>query len=291
APDPSRERLELVHEPGYLDRLERFCASGGGWVDPDTYAGPRSYEAAARAAAACCGAVDGVFEEAAPAFCLIRPPGHHATLNRAMGFCLINHAAVAARHAVARGLAEKAAIVDVDVHHGNGTQEVFWRDPSVLYLSLHQFPWYPGTGALEEVGEETVNVPLPAGTGDPTYLEAMTRIVGPVLRQFGPGLIIVSAGFDAHARDPLSLMNVSTAGFAAMISSLLALAEEVCGGRLVATLEGGYDLEGLSTSFVAALSVMAGREWEQPPPYDSPEGSVAALERAVEFHSRRSRLS
>ncbi len=258
----SREELEQVHDPGALDRLERLSTRGGGQVDQDTYVCPASFEVAVRAAGACCMAVEAALEKAQRSFCLVRPPGHHASQKRAMGFCLVNHVAVGAGLALARG-AERVAVVDIDVHHGNGTQDIFWEDPRVLYLSLHQYPWYPGTGAPEETGAgpgagTTVNIPLPAGTGDSGYLAALTRVADPVLRNFRPDLILVSAGFDAHARDPLALMEMSAQGYAAMTSRLTALAEELCGGRIVMTLEGGYDLEGLASSFVATLQAMTG---------------------------------
>jgi acetoin utilization deacetylase AcuC-like enzyme len=263
-----REELERVHDPGYLDRLERFSARGGGHVDQDTYVCPASFEVAVRAAGACCLAVRAALEDGARSFCLVRPPGHHATRERAMGFCLVNHVAVGAGLALALG-AGRVAVVDIDVHHGNGTQDIFWEDPRVLYLSLHQYPWYPGTGALEETGAgagagATVNVPLPAGTGDAVYLAAAGRVVEPVLRAFRPDLILVSAGFDAHLRDPLALMEMSAGAFAALTARLAALSEEVCGGRMIMTLEGGYDLEGLSSSFVASLEAMTRTPAEPP---------------------------
>jgi acetoin utilization deacetylase AcuC-like enzyme len=258
----SREDLERVHDPGYLDRLERLSKRGGGQVDPDTYVCPASFEVASRAAGACCMAVEAALESARRSFCLVRPPGHHASQRTAMGFCLVNHVAVGAGLALARG-AGRVAIVDIDVHHGNGTQDIFWEDPRVLYLSLHQYPWYPGTGALEETGAgagagTTVNIPLSAGTGDSGYLAAMSRVAGPALRAFRPEVMLVSAGFDAHQRDPLALMEMTAQGYAAMTSQLVALAEEICEGKIMMTLEGGYDLEGLSSSFVATLEAMAG---------------------------------
>jgi acetoin utilization deacetylase AcuC-like enzyme len=212
-----------------------------------------------------------------------------------MGFCLLNHAAVGAHHALALG-AERVYIVDFDVHHGNGTQDVFWEHPGVLYLSMHQYPWYPGTGALEETGAgagsgTTVNIPMRAGGGDELYMAVMDRVVGPIGRIFRPDVILVSAGFDAHSWDPLSLMQLSAEGFGALTSSLKELADEVCRGRIVMTLEGGYDLDALSDSFAAALGALTGRRAALPPAKGSEEldripQSSEELDRIQAFHRR-----
>ena len=196
------------------------------------------------------------------AMALVRPPGHHAERDRAMGFCLFNNAAIAAAHARALGAA-KVAIVDYDVHHGNGTQHIFEADSHVLYVSTHQFPYYPGTGAAEEVGRGagrgfTVNIPLEVGAVDEDYEAAFTRVVLPVVRQFEPDLPIVSAGFDAHERDPLGGMRVTTPAFGAMTMALRGVAEECCLGRIVALVEGGYDLQALSGSLDAANGALHG---------------------------------
>ncbi|HVB96691.1 MAG TPA: histone deacetylase, partial [Chloroflexota bacterium] len=208
-----------------------------------------------------------------------------------MGFCLFNNAAIAVRAALDEHGLKRVAIVDFDVHHGNGTQAVFAAEPRVLFLSLHQFPWYPGTGRLEEVGEgaargQTVNLPLPAGCGDAAYQAAFERVVEPVVRRFQPELIVVSAGFDAHWADPLAEMAVSTTGFVAMARALAGLADELCQGRLALTLEGGYDRSALASSVVAVTTALAGGE-----PTDvlgpSPTGELANIEPVLERICRR----
>ncbi|MGH2812509.1 MAG: histone deacetylase family protein [Actinomycetota bacterium] len=285
APAASRVQLERVHSGVYLDELKRFCRGGGGLIEPSpTYAVPGSFEAAVEAAGATCRAVEDAWE-GKPALALGRPPGHHAGPGYAMGFCLLNNVAVGAAQARSMG-AERVMIVDFDVHHGNGTQDAFWADPSVLYLSIHQYPWYPGTGALEEVGEgpargATVNVPLGAGAGDGVYLAAIDLVVAPAVRRFAPEVLLVSAGFDAHARDPLGLMEVTTEGFGAITGRLRALAAEVCGGRVALSLEGGYDLAALASSVLASLEALDGRVAGDPEPHRlTPE-----LERAIAAHA------
>lgn len=253
--------LLRVHPVGYLNKLERFCSQGGGFIDPDTPAGPGSFEVAKLAAGACCSAVDAALDEGIRSFCLVRPPGHHATADRAMGFCLINNVAVGAAYAVARG-ASRVVVLDIDVHHGNGTQEIFWEDPNVFYVSLHQWPWYPWvTGAADEVGAgkgegANLNVPLDSGSGDEIYLAGLESKVAPAIRAYRPDMMLISAGFDAHVDDELSLQRVTSPGFGAMATRIAELAGEVCEGRLMMTLEGGYNLPALSESVVATLRAM-----------------------------------
>jgi len=291
-PAASDQQLARVHDAAYLEELERFCRQGGGRIDQDTYARRESFDIARRASGACCSAVEAAFERGRTTFCLVRPPGHHASRARAMGFCLLNHVAVGAAHALTAGPRTKVAVVDFDVHHGNGTQDIFWKDPQVLYVSLHQFPWYPGTGRLEDVGDgpgrgTTLNIPLPAETTDAVYIAAMQRVVVPALTRFDPDVVLVSAGFDAHARDPLSLMQMTTEGFGALASILMVAAGKLCGGRILMTLEGGYDLTALPASLVAALEAMGDPASSLPAPAGDPDGppaSLEALERAVAFH-------
>ena len=264
------EQLLRVHDAAYVQHIAQTAGRATA-LDPDTYTSPESYEIALLAAGACVDAVERVMGGAHRAgFALVRPPGHHAERDRAMGFCLFNNVAVAAAHARALG-ARKVAIVDYDVHHGNGTQHIFEADPHVLYVSTHQYPYYPGTGAASEVGREagrgfTVNLPLEAGAVDEDYQIAFTRIVLPVLRQFEPDLVVVSAVFDAHVHDPLGGMRLTAAAFGAMTAELRTLAEECCRGRIVATVEGGYDLQALGASLDAAIDSLNGpaapAEWQ-----------------------------
>jgi acetoin utilization deacetylase AcuC-like enzyme len=231
--------------------------------DPDTHAGPRSYEAALHAAGAAVDAVDQVLDGTLDrAFCAVRPPGHHAEADRAMGFCLFNNVAVAAAQALARGLT-RVAIVDWDVHHGNGTQAIFYDDPRVLYVSSHEYPFYPGTGALSETGEGagagfTVNLPFPAGMGDEEYARVYREIVLPIGKSFDPELLLVSVGFDPYRGDPLAGMRVTERGFAELAAVCLALAAGAARGRTVFVLEGGYDLDGIARSGAAVVGQLLG---------------------------------
>jgi acetoin utilization deacetylase AcuC-like enzyme len=270
ARDATGDELGRVHTETYLDALTRIRGRDG-YLDGDTYFTPLSSEAALRAAGGCVAMVDSLLDGAATTgLALVRPPGHHARPDTAMGFCLLNNIAVAAAHARARGAA-RVAIVDWDVHHGNGTQEIFYRDPSVLFISLHQFPFYPGTGSTEEVGTgdgtgATINVPLSAGAGDATYIAAFDRIVAPALSRFDPDLVLVSAGFDAHVRDPLASMRVTEAGYAGMLGRILSAMPRGHRGRLGIVLEGGYDLAGLEGALRATLPALEGPAAPAPEP-------------------------
>ncbi len=262
----TRAELLRVHGESHLRAIDDTAGLAAA-LDSDTYTSPDSRDVALLAAGAAALGVERVLAgEASRAFALVRPPGHHAGRDRAMGFCLYNNVAVAAAHARSLGV-ERVAIVDYDVHHGNGTQEIFYDDPRVLYLSTHQYPYYPGTGAAGEVGRAagggfTVNVPLEAGATDGDYDEVFDAVVVPVLEQFRPALILVSAGFDAHERDPLARMRMSAAGFARLTAGLCRIAERHAGGRAVAVSEGGYDLAALRACLDAAIAVLAG---ERPP--------------------------
>ena len=263
APDADPAVLRAVHTDRHILGVERAAHSGGGWLDGDTYCTARSYDVALRAAGAAMRATDLVMGGSArSAFGLVRPPGHHATPSQAMGFCLFNNAAVAARTAQRLHGAGRVAIVDIDVHHGNGTQDVFYEDPSVLYWSLHQWPLYPGTGPAGETGAgagagTTVNVPLPPGTDGSQWLDAFELRVAPALRAHRPDLLVVSAGYDAHAADPLAELRLSTETYTEVTARLAALAGELCDGRMVWVLEGGYDLDALAASVGASLEAMS----------------------------------
>ncbi len=260
----SPEELKMVHAPEYISYVKNKAEKGGGWLDPDTVMSPKSYEAALCAAGGVLAAVEAVMKkEVDNAFALVRPPGHHATHDRAMGFCIFNNVAIAARFALSKFNLKRILVADFDVHHGNGTQDAFYADPKVLYFSTHQFPHYPGTGWMDETGTgvgegTTVNFPMTAGWSDEEYLRAFNEVLVPVARRFRPQIILVSAGFDAHWADQLAMMKVSIAGFVQMTRILKELAAELCQGRLVFSLEGGYNLRVVAASIKATLDVLLG---------------------------------
>lgn len=258
----SEDDVRLAHTQRYLDRLQSAQLLGGGHLDADTYMNRDSLEAALLAAGGSINVVDAVLSRRAEnGFALVRPPGHHALSYTGMGFCLLANAAIAARWAQKAYGLTRVLIVDFDVHHGNGTQEVLYNDPSILFFSTHQYPFYPGTGGADERGDEsgfgaTINVPLPEGVGDAGYLDVFRRILAPAARRFKPQLIIVSAGYDAHWLDPLASMQLTVTGYAALVQELLALANELCGGRLVCLLEGGYNLDVLSHAVLTTMHML-----------------------------------
>lgn len=282
----TREELLRVHEPAHVEQVLSL-AGHEAQLDPDTAMSEGSTEAALLAAGAGAQlAIDVMRGEVKNGFALVRPPGHHAMPSRAMGFCLFNNVAVAAEAALTAG-ARRVLVLDWDVHHGNGTQASFYARRDVLFCSSHQFPFYPGTGTPEETGEGegegyTVNVALPGGQSDADYGAVFHEVFLPRALEYRPDVVLVSAGFDAHRADPLGGMNVTERGFAAMCSAVKALANEVCEGRLVLLLEGGYDLDGLAQSVHACVEVLAGPRQEHFPGGAGPE-AVLAIERTLSF--------
>lgn len=280
----SAERLGRVHPQRYSEHVARLAQAGGGYLDPDTYVVRGTYDAALTSAGALVNVVEAVMTgQAANGMSLMRPPGHHALPGRGMGFCIFANVAIAARAAQVEFGAERVLIIDWDVHHGNGTEAVFYDDPSVAFFSTHQYPFYPGTGAAADTGRgagtgATLNVPLPASTGDQGYARAFAELLAPFARRFQPDLILVSAGYDAHWRDPLALELLSLTGYATLTRQVMALAQELCDGRLVVALEGGYDLEVLAHAVLNTLRLL-----EQPDAaITDPFGPAATIERPVD---------
>ncbi|HUP73928.1 MAG TPA: histone deacetylase [Acidimicrobiales bacterium] len=263
----SFDELALVHDGQYLDALEGFMNAGGGDLDPDTPTVGGSWSTALHAVGTGLVAIESLRRgEGSAAFVAVRPPGHHATASRAMGFCLLNNVAIGAASLAASG--ERVLIVDWDVHHGNGTQEIFWDDPRVLYVSTHQWPAYPGSGRASETGGAgapglTVNVPLPPGSSGDAALAAMDEIAAPVIARFDPTWVLISAGFDAHRDDPLADLVWSAGDFAALTAKVASFAPQQ--GRVVAYLEGGYDLPALARSVGATVAALAGESWMPEP--------------------------
>jgi acetoin utilization deacetylase AcuC-like enzyme len=259
APMADEATLATAHDAGYVEAIrDSVPADGLVNVDPDTWLSPKSFLVASRAARGACLAVDEIIAgRVANAFCAVRPPGHHAEADRAMGFCLFNNAVIAARHAQQRHGLSRIAIVDFDVHHGNGTQAIVWNDPSILYGSTHQMPLYPGTGAASETGVGNIfNAPLSPGAGGAEFIDAFEERILPALQRFGPEMIVISAGFDAHWRDPLASINLKEDDFAWATTALMEVADRHAGGRIVSLLEGGYDLQGLANSAAAHIETL-----------------------------------
>lgn len=270
----SEDELALIHDPAYIEhvkhaverarRLEDESGRKSRFFATDTYVSAKSYEAAIRAAGAPLTAIDAVLKgEIDNAYCLVRPPGHHALKDAAMGFCLFNNVAIAARYAIEKHGLERVMIVDYDVHHGNGTQDAFYDDPRVLYFSTHQAPFYPGTGLSDELGEgpglgTTINVPLPATTDFGPYDAVFRQVLAPAADRFNPQLILVSAGFDAHWSDPIGDMYLSTAAFFQLNRVIIKLAELLCNGRLVMVQEGGYNIEAMAGCVATSINQLLG---------------------------------
>lgn len=279
----TRAELELVHPGWYLDRLAALADQGGGWIDEDTRMSASSVDAAALAAGAGLTAVEALRRgEGTAAFCAVRPPGHHATPTTAMGFCLVSNVSVVAASLAEQG--ERVWILDIDAHHGNGTQAVFETDPRVLFVSFHEWPLYPGTGRVTETGTgaglgTTMNVPLPAGTTGDVYLQAFDDVIAPVVTRFAPTWLLISAGFDAHRADPLTDMGLTAGDYPPLVRRAMA---HVPAGRTVAMLEGGYDLDALTASTSAVLGALAGLDTApERPTAGGPGADAVARARAV----------
>ncbi|MDD5448121.1 MAG: histone deacetylase [Actinomycetota bacterium] len=268
------EEIELVHPLSYIDRIKSMSAAGGGYLDLDTAVSTDTYEAALKAAGAVIESVEGCFKsDFKYSFCMVRPPGHHALSKRGMGFCIFNNVAIGARFALESGKANKVLVVDWDAHHGNGTQDIFYEDPRVLYTSIHQYPFYPGTGSQEETGQGagrgyTINLPFPAGTGEAHYIEAFERVIIPAGRRFNPDILFVSAGYDSHYADLLCSMRLVDSSFSKMTKMLASLAREYSSDRLIIVLEGGYNLDAMAHSVVQTIGALANRNipsWDRKP--------------------------
>ena len=260
----TRDELSLVHTSEYQNQVASLCAGGGGILDADTILSAESCNAAEYAAGGAVAAIEAVMDGVVgKCFALVRPPGHHASADRGSGFCIYNNAAIAVRVARAKFNLTRIAIIDFDVHHGNGTQSIFDDDPDTMYVSTHQSPYYPGSGSVEDIGTGAgsgtkVNIPLPPGCGDAEYIRVYDEIVMPVIRRFNPELMLVSAGYDAHRDDPLAGMKLTTSGYAEIVKRISNVAAECCGGRAVFCLEGGYNLVALARCVAANFNILLG---------------------------------
>lgn len=264
----TRDEIARVHAPRMVEAVELACRGGGGIIDyAPTFVTPSSFDAALLASGGTLGCVRAVWAgEAANAFAIVRPPGHHAEPNRAMGFCLFNNIAVAARDLLERG-AERVLVVDYDAHHGNGTQAAFWSDARLAYLSTHQWGIYPGTGRMDEAPHakgRIVNVPLPASAGDACFEQISEQVIAPMVKSFRPQIILVSAGFDAHWDDPLTMLGLSSGGFYSLSKRLTELAGELCNGKIVFVLEGGYNPRNVANGASAVFAALTGKPFADP---------------------------
>jgi acetoin utilization deacetylase AcuC-like enzyme len=289
APAAARSKIEAVHSARHVDRIEALCRHGGGMIDMDTVVSPGSFEAALHAAGGAIAMVDALLgpERARAGAALLRPPGHHAEPARAMGFCLFDNIAIGAQHALDEHGATRVMVVDWDVHHGNGTNAIFYDRDDVLFCSIHESPLYPGTGPASDVGHGagegfTVNMPVPGGSGDDVFLAHLEHVVAPLARSYAPDLLLVSAGYDAHADDPLASCVVSDAGYAGMAAVLRATADEL-GIALGIVLEGGYDLGALARCVVLTLEVVGAADPPAPPQVALHPLATRALERLAGY--------
>jgi acetoin utilization deacetylase AcuC-like enzyme len=258
------EEIGAIHQSNYIESVSKTADLAQCYLDPDTETSPGSCQAAEMAAGGFCNAIDSIIKgEVRNAFAFVRPPGHHAEANRAAGFCLFNNVAIGAMHAINTHGMKRVLIVDWDLHHGNGTQHSFYEDRRVVYFSTHQYPFYPGTGSIYEIGKGqglgyTINVPLAQGPGDAEYLRIYQKLLRPIALEYKPEIVLVSAGFDIYFQDPLGGMRVTPVGFASLIRELMNIADACCGGKLAVVLEGGYHLQGLTDSVKAVLAEMRG---------------------------------
>jgi acetoin utilization deacetylase AcuC-like enzyme len=289
------EELKAVHEAAYISRIEAYSSQGGGWWDADTRISTGSYKAALYAAGGTVAAVEAVMKKEVPsAYALVRPPGHHATSNNAMGFCLFNNIAIAACYALKTYKTERILIIDFDVHHGNGTEETFEKNPHVLYISMHQYPLFPGTGRISDTGHgihggSAIDIPLPAGCGDNEYKQVFNEIVVPASRNFKPDLILVSAGYDGHWADEMSNIRLTLDGYYYITRVIQQLADDLCGGRCVYCLEGGYNLKVLSCAINGTFYLWLGeKNFDDPfgpPPHDfTPPGVDEVIKEVKRLH-------
>jgi acetoin utilization deacetylase AcuC-like enzyme len=296
SPHPATENeLCLIHDAKHVNYIKSLALSGGGYIDSDTVVSIGSYQSAIYAAGGAIQAAEAVIQSRLDSvFALVRPPGHHATPNRAMGFCLFNNIAIAAKYLLFKYSLERLAIIDFDVHHGNGTQEAFYANPQVLYVSTHQSPLYPGTGNLEEIGSgealgTKVNIPLPPGCTDTEYEMVFEKVVVPAVRRFRPQIILVSAGYDSHWSDRIAAMQVTIKGFVQIVKTIKTLAEEMCEKRLVMVLEGGYNPDALAASVKATFEVLLGDNkvedvFDSPPLIRPPLDIQPLVQRIKEIH-------